>query len=195
VAEPAQGPEAPAPSRLADQIVPAIIRLDGDAAGTQRLTIRLDPVELGQLEIRIERSADATRVNVLVERPETLALLRRDQPALERALDQAGMSSEQRDIVLQLAPAEARPAPEPRPSAQQTPDIASQTGGPGGNSPGGNNPGGNHQGANNAAGDDPDRTSRHAMGRGHPGGTAPEPGTDPGRRPPDWRRMGLDITA
>lgn len=189
-AEAAQGPEAPAPSRLADQIAPAIIRLDGGPGGNQRLTIRLDPVELGQLEIRIERSDDATRVNVLVERPETLALLRRDQPALERALDQAGMSSDQRDIVLQLAPAEARPAPEPRPGPQPPPDIASQTGGPGGNNQGGGNPG-----ANSAAGDDPGRAPRHAMGRGHSGGTTAEPGTDPGQRPPDWRRMGLDITA
>lgn len=189
-AEPARGPDAPAPARLADQIAPAIIRLDADATGNQRLTIRLDPVELGQLEIRIERSADATRVNVLVERPETLALLRRDQPALERALDQAGMSSEQRDIVLQLVPAEARPTPDPRPSSQPPPDVAAQMG----------DPGGNNHGANNPAGDDPGRPPRHAMGRGHPGGSASEPGTDPGQRlpgsrPPDWRRMGIDITA
>lgn len=184
--EPTQLPDAPAPTRLAEQIVPAIIRLDSDPAGTQRLTIRLDPVELGQLEIRIERTDDATRVNVLVERPETLELLRRDQPALERALDQAGMPADQRDVVLQLAPADPRPMPEARPAPF---DPASQMAGQGGQTPGG------------AASDDPGRTPRHAgdgQARGHAAGrgaTGEETGTNPGRRAPDWRRTGLDITA
>ncbi len=179
--EPASAPDAPAPSRLAEQIAPAIIRLDSEPGGTQRLTIRLDPVELGQLEIRIERSDDsATKVQVLVERPETLALLRRDQPALERALDQAGMAADQRDVILQLAPAELRPTPEPRPTPQPSPDFMAQTGNQGGNTP---------------AGDDPGRTPRQPTGRGQSGGTGPDPGLDAGRRPPVGRRMGLDITA
>ncbi len=179
--EPASAPDAPAPSRLAEQIAPAIIRLDSAPGGTQRLTIRLDPVELGQLEIRIERSDDsATKVQVLVERPETLALLRRDQPALERALDQAGMAADQRDVILQLAPAEFRPTPEPRSTPQPSPDFMAQTG---------------NQGGNNPAGDDPGRTPRQPAGRGHPGGTGADPGIEPGRRPPVGRRMGLDITA
>jgi len=179
--EPASAPDAPAPSRLAEQIAPAIIRLDSEPGGTQRLTIRLDPVELGQLEIRIERSDDsATKVQVLVERPETLALLRRDQPALERALDQAGMAADQRDVILQLAPVEVRPTPEPRPTPQQSPDFMAQT---------------SNQGGNNPAGDDPGRTPRQPTGRGQSGGTGPDPGLDAGRRPPVGRRMGLDITA
>ena len=179
--EPASAPDAPTPSRLAEQIAPAIIRLDSEPGGTQRLTIRLDPVELGQMEIRIERSDDsATKVQVLVERPETLALLRRDQPALERALDQAGMAADQRDVILQLAPVELRPTPEPRPIPQQSPDFMAQTG---------------NQGGNNPAGDDPGRTPRQPTGRGQSGGTGLDPGLDAGRRPLVGRRMGLDITA
>ena len=176
--EPASAPDAPAPSRLAEQIAPAIIRLDSAPGGTQRLTIRLDPVELGQLEIRIERSDDAaTKVQVLVERPETLALLRRDQPALERALDQAGMAADQRDVILQLAPVELRPTPEPRPTPQPSPDFMAQTG---------------NQGGNNPAGDDPGRTPRQPTGRGQSGGTGPDPaprcGTAPAGRPPHGPR-------
>ena len=155
--------------------------------GVRRLTIRLEPVELGQLEIRIERTGDqAARVHLMVERPETLALLRRDQPALERALDQAGLAAEGREILIQLAPPEVRPV-----NAAATADPRTANGDPNGNPTGaltsGDSPG-------DTQGGDADRQAGQRRGGRDP---LPFEGTagpaDP--RQPAWRRVGLDITA
>jgi flagellar hook-length control protein FliK len=76
--------------------------------GTQRLTLRLDPPELGHVQIRIDRPADApARVDITVERTETLTLLLRDQPQLQRALDQAGVPPDGRSVTFHVAATEA----------------------------------------------------------------------------------------
>jgi flagellar hook-length control protein FliK len=64
------------------------------AGQAPRLTVALEPETLGRVEIRIERGTDgeAASVQVLAERPETLALLQRDSRDLDRALAQAGIS-------------------------------------------------------------------------------------------------------
>ncbi len=63
-------------------------------AGHQRFTIRLDPPELGRIDIRLEIGRDGqTLTHLAVEKPETLDLLRQDQRALERALNNAGLDS------------------------------------------------------------------------------------------------------
>ncbi len=63
---------------------------------TPSVTLRLDPLELGQVQVRIERPADGpAQVQVRAERPETLALLQRDAPELGRALQQAGIAQDQ----------------------------------------------------------------------------------------------------
>jgi Meckel syndrome type 1 protein len=54
------------------------------------LTLTLDPVELGRVEVAIERSRGEAAIRVSAERPETLALLQRDARELERALSDAG---------------------------------------------------------------------------------------------------------
>ena len=53
----------------------------------------LEPEQLGRVEIRIQRDAggDTAAIQVLAERPETLALLQRDARELDRALGQAGV--------------------------------------------------------------------------------------------------------
>jgi hypothetical protein len=73
--------------------------------GAQRLTMKLEPPELGQVHIQIDRPTDDTpaRVAITVERPETLQLLLRDQPQLQRALDQAGVPAEGRSITFHVA--------------------------------------------------------------------------------------------
>jgi hypothetical protein len=88
-ARPAAQPEPPA-----RQLAPIAIALAVDGAkGTERLTVTLDPAELGRVEVRVERASDAgpASIRVLAERPETLALLQRDGQELQRALDQAGI--------------------------------------------------------------------------------------------------------
>jgi flagellar hook-length control protein FliK len=101
---------APAPaSTPAAQIAPALISVAQSASGTQRLTIRLDPPELGTVQIRLERPADApTQVEINVQRPETMTLLMRDQPHLQHALDQAGVPAEGRTLNFQLDPQDQR---------------------------------------------------------------------------------------
>jgi hypothetical protein len=75
------------------------------------LTVQLQPEELGKVQISITSDA-AGRSNVAVsaDRPETLSLLQSDQPALARALDQAGISSTGRSVSFQLSGENAPPS-------------------------------------------------------------------------------------
>ena len=62
--------------------------------GTNRFEIRLDPPELGRIDVRLEvdRHGHVTS-RLMVERPETLDLLRRDAQTLERALQDSGLKT------------------------------------------------------------------------------------------------------
>lgn len=91
----------------AAQIAPAIVSLATTSSGTQQLTVRLDPEELGRVEIRIEQPKDgAAQVTIIADRPETLNLLLRDQPQLQHALDQAGIPAEGRAVTFHVASAD-----------------------------------------------------------------------------------------
>ena len=62
------------------------------ARGDSRFTIRLDPPELGRIEVNLSVTSHGHAQAVLaVEKPQTLDLLLRDAPALERALKDAGL--------------------------------------------------------------------------------------------------------
>jgi flagellar hook-length control protein FliK len=63
-------------------------------AGSTRFEIRLDPPELGRVDVRldVDRHGQVTS-HLVVEKAETLDLLRRDAPELERALQQAGLKT------------------------------------------------------------------------------------------------------
>ena len=63
-------------------------------SGKSRFEIRLDPAELGRIDVRIDvdRNGQVTS-HLTVERPETLALLRQDAPQLQRQLDDAGFKT------------------------------------------------------------------------------------------------------
>jgi flagellar hook-length control protein FliK len=114
VAAPAQSNAATASARaggamqglgapVVDQAAPVFISL-ANRDGAQSVSLRLAPEELGRLDIRIEREAGgASTVSLTAERPETLALLERDQVQLHRALDDAGIAPEGRTILFHLA--------------------------------------------------------------------------------------------
>jgi len=103
------GATAPSP---AAQVAPALMSLAHGPEGGSRLTLRLDPAELGHVQIRIERPQDApARVEITAERPETLALLQRDQPQLQRALDQAGVPPDGRSLTFQVGSQQAGGGP------------------------------------------------------------------------------------
>lgn len=117
-----------------DQLGPAFLAA-ASPAGPSRVVVRLDPAELGLVQVGIVRQPDGpARIELMAERPETLQLLMRDQPALHRALDLAGVPVEGRTLHFQLgAPDAARdPAPAPQPGAA--------AGGMGGDPSGGGQP-------------------------------------------------------
>jgi hypothetical protein len=88
----------------AAQAAPALLTLASSTTGSQHLTLRLEPAELGTVQIRIERPAESpVRVEISVARPETLTLMLRDQTQLQRALDQAGVPPEGRTLTFNLA--------------------------------------------------------------------------------------------
>ena len=109
------------PRRIAAaQIAPALVQMGHAPDGAQRLTVRLEPPELGQVQVRIDRPPEApARVEITVEKAETLTLLLRDQPQLQRALDQAGVPAEGRSVTFHVAspePTARRASRRPRPA-------------------------------------------------------------------------------
>ena len=88
----------------AAQLSGAMIKFATSAGLPQRLSVQLAPQELGSVQISLTRSASGTTaVSITAERGETLALLAGDQPALQRALDQAGVPVEGRSLSFSLA--------------------------------------------------------------------------------------------
>lgn len=72
--------------------------------GKTQFDIRLDPPELGRLNVRLEVDANGqTRTHLVVERSETLDMLASDARTLERALQQAGLKTEPGSVTFELA--------------------------------------------------------------------------------------------
>ena len=63
-------------------------------SGKSRFEIRLDPADLGRIDVRIDvdRNGQITS-HLRVEKPETLSMLRQDAPQLQRQLDDAGFKT------------------------------------------------------------------------------------------------------
>ncbi len=72
-------------------------------AGVDQVQVRLDPPELGRVDVKMQVS-DAGRVAAVisVERPETLEMLQRDSRALERALADAGLETDENGLNFHL---------------------------------------------------------------------------------------------
>lgn len=64
------------------------------AGGNSRFEIRLDPAELGRIDVRldVDKHGQVTS-HLTVERPATLDMLRRDAPQLQQALEDAGLKT------------------------------------------------------------------------------------------------------
>lgn len=72
-------------------------------AGNNRFQIRMDPPELGRIDVRMDVDAHgAVHARLAVDRPETLEMLQRDARALERALQQAGLDSSKTNLEFSL---------------------------------------------------------------------------------------------
>ncbi|MGU3546311.1 flagellar hook-length control protein FliK, partial [Methylobacterium sp. A52T] len=72
--------------------------------GSNEFQIRLDPAELGRIDVKLEIDKAHGRVmtHLVVDRPETLALLQRDSGQLQQALSQAGFDPSAGGINLSL---------------------------------------------------------------------------------------------
>ena len=71
--------------------------------GHSRFQIRLDPPELGRIDVRMQVDGDGhVHARMTVERAETLDLMQRDQRSLEKALAQAGLDSSKTNLEFSL---------------------------------------------------------------------------------------------
>lgn len=79
----------------ATQAVAATLQRSVSKGGDQNIILRLDPAELGRVEVRLQFTKEKTlKASVIAEKPETHLLLQRDSHALEQALEDAGLDSE-----------------------------------------------------------------------------------------------------
>lgn len=78
---------------VAEQVHVAINQAAKD--GMDKITIQLDPVDLGRVEIHMQRSHDGqTQIAFTVDKPETFDSLSRDARFLERSLQEAGIKAD-----------------------------------------------------------------------------------------------------
>ncbi len=89
-------PATPQPAGApAEQIALHIRKAAADGSTPQRLSLQLQPHELGRVEVRLDFGEDgAVRALVLCDRRDTLDLLQRDARGLERALANAGLKAD-----------------------------------------------------------------------------------------------------
>jgi chemotaxis protein MotD len=92
-------PVAPAQTMLAADTPVPLNGLAADialraAGGNSRFEIRLDPAELGRIDVRldVDKHGNVTS-HLTVERPATLDMLRNDAPRLQQALQDAGLKT------------------------------------------------------------------------------------------------------
>jgi flagellar hook-length control protein FliK len=89
----AHQPEKAKEQTAAEQIAVKIRQAVGE--GTDKINIKLNPHELGRVEVRLEVSKDGSiTATVLAERQDTLDILQKDARGLERALNDAGLRAD-----------------------------------------------------------------------------------------------------
>jgi flagellar hook-length control protein FliK len=114
---PAQGPDAPtassapAPAQAQSPTPAAAVPLAGLAVeiatqahgGKNHFEIRLDPPELGRIDVKLDVDRDGNvSTRLVVDRSDTLDLLKRDASTLERALQQAGLKTSDQGLDFSL---------------------------------------------------------------------------------------------
>jgi flagellar hook-length control protein FliK len=85
-------PRAAPPHPATTQVAVSVARAVDD--GVDRIAIKLQPPELGRIDVRLDFGADGrVQAMVLADRPATLEILRNDARELERALAGAGLET------------------------------------------------------------------------------------------------------
>jgi len=100
----ATAPAPAAPHASAIPLAGVAIEIASKAvAGTNHFEIRLDPPELGRIEVRLDVDGDGNvTTRMIADRSETLDLLRRDASGLERALQDAGLKTADNSLQFSL---------------------------------------------------------------------------------------------
>ena len=95
-------PQKPTPRvTVSDQVSVQIKK--GAAAGLDKITIKLNPLELGRVDIKMETNDQGlTRALIVAERPETLDLLQRDARGLEKVLQDSGLKTDSGSLSFSL---------------------------------------------------------------------------------------------
>ncbi len=94
--------------RMAEDIAVQMAR--HGAAGVNRFELRLDPPELGRIDIRMEITADGqVQASLSVDRADALDLLRADARLLDRALNDAGLKTDSGSLSFSLRQDDDRP--------------------------------------------------------------------------------------
>lgn len=91
------GADTPTP---ADQI--SIRLIHAVAEGKRAIQMHLHPAELGSIDVKMQWQGDKLTAQFTVDRPETLQLLQREVPALERSLGQAGVNVDSGSLSFSL---------------------------------------------------------------------------------------------
>lgn len=82
--------DAPTQARALEHVAWSIARKS--ESGEKSFEIRMDPAELGRVDVKLQVSDDGkVSATLIVDRPETLDLLTRDSRALEQALKDSGL--------------------------------------------------------------------------------------------------------
>jgi len=96
--------QSAAQSHPATQIVAATIAKAASSGESKNLTIKLDPPDLGRVEIRMEFNKDKiAKVHLAVEKQETYLMLQRDAHVLDKTLQDIGMDADGGGLSLELA--------------------------------------------------------------------------------------------
>ncbi len=88
----------------ATQMVSATIQKAVKAGEDTTIKLRLDPPELGRVEVKMSIDKDnATKIVLTAEKPETYMLLKQDTEILQNALNNSGLDSSEGSIDFELA--------------------------------------------------------------------------------------------
>lgn len=88
----------------ATQMVAASMKKLAGNGETTEIRLKLDPPELGRVEIKMSFGKDsAVKAVLIAEKPETFMMLQRDAQILERALQDAGLEADGNSLSFELA--------------------------------------------------------------------------------------------
>lgn len=88
----------------ATQFVAATLAKNAQTGETKNMTLRLDPPELGKIEIQMHFTKDkSVKTHMIFEKPETMLMMQRDSHALERAMQQSGLDAGGNSLSFELS--------------------------------------------------------------------------------------------